>query len=81
VPTRVLGLLADGASSPVFVHCQRGAGRTGAVIACYRIEHDHWESKRALSEASSYGMSWYQRALRNYVSHYQPSLRAEAAAR
>src|SRR3979409_1127494 len=43
---KVLALLD--ADSPVFVHCKRGADRTGAVIACYRMAHDRWDSRRAL---------------------------------
>jgi uncharacterized protein (TIGR01244 family) len=69
---RVLAVLDDTATGPVFVHCHRGADRTGAVIACYRIEHDHWTNDRALAEARSMGMSWYQRALQRYVRSYRP---------
>ena len=71
--SRVIGLLNDTTAEPVFVHCQRGADRTGAVIACYRIGHDHWEAKTALAEARALGMSWYQRALQSYVLHYKLS--------
>lgn len=69
---KVLGLLEDSAIGPVFVHCHRGADRTGAVIACYRIEHDHWQNDKALSEARSFGMSWYQKALQSYVRGFAP---------
>lgn len=68
----VLALLDNSSAAPVFVHCQRGADRTGAVIACYRMQHDGWDSNKALEEACSFGMSWYQRALRNYVAHFAP---------
>ncbi len=68
----VLALLNDSSAGPVFVHCKRGADRTGAVIACYRIGHDLWNNTRALKEARSLGMSWYQRALQKYVAAYQP---------
>jgi len=68
---KVLAMFNDSADGPVFVHCRRGADRTGAVIACYRIGHDHWDNKKALSEARSLGMSWYQRALQNFVLHFQ----------
>jgi tyrosine-protein phosphatase SIW14 len=67
----VLGLLNDVTSGPVFVHCKRGADRTGTVIALYRIIHDGWDSKRALSEAKSYGMSMFQRAMQHYVTEYR----------
>jgi uncharacterized protein (TIGR01244 family) len=65
-----LKIMNDPASGPVFVHCRRGADRTGAVVACYRIGHDHWDSGKALNEASGFGMSWYQIALRRYVDQY-----------
>jgi protein tyrosine/serine phosphatase len=68
----VLSLLENTSAGPVFVHCQRGADRTGAVIACYRIQHDRWSSNKALDEAGGLGMSWYQLALKNYVAHFAP---------
>lgn len=79
---KVLGLLEDTASGPVFVHCRRGADRTGAVIACYRMEHDKWKNDKALAEARSLGMSWFQRAIQSFVASYQPrNLDAAAAAK
>lgn len=68
----VQALFADTASGPVFVHCKRGADRTGMVVAVYRISHDRWENKRALEEARDYGMSFFQRALQHYVRDYRP---------
>src|SRR6476620_2300523 len=52
----VQALFNDTANGPVFVHCKRGADRTGMVVAVYRISHDQWDNKKALSEAKSYGM-------------------------
>jgi tyrosine-protein phosphatase SIW14 len=69
----VLTLLNDVTSGPVFVHCKRGADRTGTVIAVYRISRDGWENKRALSEAKSYGMSVFERAMQHYVADYKPA--------
>ena len=68
--SEALRLLNDAASGPVFVHCRRGADRTGAVIACYRISHDHWDAGRAVDEANTFGMSLFQLAIRRYVAHY-----------
>jgi protein tyrosine/serine phosphatase len=65
-----LRLMNDPASAPVFIHCRRGADRTGAVIACYRISHDHWDTAKAQDEANSLGMSFFQLAIRRYVAHY-----------
>jgi uncharacterized protein (TIGR01244 family) len=67
---RVLALLNS--DEPVFVHCHRGADRTGAVIACYRIAHDGWSSKQALNEAKSFGMRWTQMGLKRYVESFRP---------
>jgi protein tyrosine phosphatase (PTP) superfamily phosphohydrolase (DUF442 family) len=65
----------DTSHGPVFVHCKRGADRTGVVVACYRIEHDNWSRQEALSEARDHGMSWYQFPLQKYVMHYEPRSR------
>lgn len=74
--TKVLALLDS--TEPVFVHCHRGADRTGAVIACYRIAHDGWEPRRALNEAKSLGMRWTQLGLKRYVMAFQPASRRAA---
>jgi tyrosine-protein phosphatase SIW14 len=71
---KVLALFDDATAGPVFVHCRRGADRTGTVIACYRIAHDGWNNRQALVEAKQDGMSWTEVAMHNYVLHYQPSV-------
>lgn len=67
-----LTLLDANSMAPVFVHCRRGADRTGTVIACYRIAHDHWANQKALQEAKSYDMSWVEFAMQRYVLNFQP---------
>lgn len=69
--TTILTLLEDPASGPVFVHCRRGADRTGAVIAAYRIDHYKWDNARALHEAMSDGMSWFQFPRQKYIRSFQ----------
>lgn len=78
--SRALKVMNDASDGPVFVHCRRGADRTGAVVACYRIEHDHWDNQNALREARDLGMSWYQLAIQHYVAGYgRPALSAPVA--
>ncbi len=72
--TRVLGLLEDSSSGAVFVHCRRGADRTGSVIAAYRIDHDHWDNARALKEAMADGMSFFQLPRQHYIRRFQPRI-------
>ena len=70
--SKALELLEDTASGPVFVHCRRGADRTGAVVAAYRIESSHWDNARALREAISEGMSFFQLPRQSYIMKFQP---------
>lgn len=70
--TKILGMLEDATTGPIFVHCQRGADRTGAVIASYRIDHDGWDNARALKEAVSNGMSFFQIPRQNFIRTFQP---------
>jgi tyrosine-protein phosphatase SIW14 len=73
---KVLSIIETG-SNPVFVHCQRGADRTGTIIACYRIQHDKWSSKQALQEAKEHGMSALEIGMRHYVAEFEKSHKAD----
>lgn len=66
----ILALLENPASGPVFLHCKRGSDRTGTLVACYRIAHDGWENRRALREARSLGMRWFEFSMKHYVMNY-----------
>jgi len=41
-------------------------------VACYRIEHDGWDNRRASEEASKYGMSWMERGMRSFIVKFKP---------
>ena len=49
-----LRLVNDPANWPVYVHCDGGRTRTGALTAVYRITHDDWTADRAFGEMLKY---------------------------
>jgi protein tyrosine/serine phosphatase len=67
---RVLDLINAPENQPVFVHCRRGADRTGTIIASYRITHDGWTAAQAKKEAEKYGMTWTQRGMKHYIDEF-----------
>jgi len=69
--TKILGMLEDDSTGAVFVHCMRGADRTGAVLGAYRVDHDHWDNTRALQEAKADGMGFFQLPRANFIRHFQ----------
>jgi hypothetical protein len=50
-----LELLRANPDKKVFVHCQRGAERTGVMVASYRMSHDNWTGEQALNEMELFG--------------------------
>jgi len=67
---RVLAVIDAAENQPVFVHCKRGADRTGTVIAAYRMTHDSWDEKQASDEAEKLGIGWGQRGKRDFIHEY-----------
>jgi len=67
---RVLAIIETPENQPVFVHCKRGADRTGTIIAVYRIVHDGWTSERAKTEANRHGMIFWQVGMKDYIHDY-----------
>lgn len=49
-----LELVRDNRDRKVFVHCERGAERTGVMVACYRMSGDHWTPDQALDEMEKF---------------------------
>ena len=66
---QLLALIAS-SPTPIFIHCEHGADRTGTLIACYRIRHDGWSSERALAEAKLHGFSIFQIGMRRYIQAF-----------
>ena len=69
---KILPVLENSTGGPVFVHCWRGADRTGAVIAAYHIDHDHWDNARALKDAKAHGMGFFQIPRQIFVTNFRP---------
>jgi protein tyrosine/serine phosphatase len=67
---RVFEIVDAQEGRPVFVHCQRGSDRTGAVVAAYRIAREGWAPERALEEAEHYGMFPWQSAKKAFIRDY-----------
>ena len=70
--TQILAMLEHPVAGPVFVHCMRGADRTGVVIAAYHIDHDKWENSRALRDAKAHKMGFFQLPRENYIKTFRP---------
>jgi protein tyrosine/serine phosphatase len=61
----------EGATGPVFVHCKRGADRTGAVIAAYQIDFLKWDNARAYQYAKLHGIGRFQVPRQDYIKAFQ----------
>lgn len=58
---QAVDLLADKKNLPALITCARGAYRTGAIVACYRVRVQSWPIKRAFAEMESYRFDPYRR--------------------
>ncbi len=67
---QILSLINAAENQPVFIHCNRGADRTGTIIAVYRIEHDGWKEEDAREEAERGGMFWWKIQMKFYIRGY-----------
>ena len=56
-----LKIAADTNNYPIFVHCMRGADRTGLVCAMYRVVYCGWTKPEAIREMKEGGFDYDQR--------------------
>lgn len=57
---RFLKIVSDPKNSPVLVHCQHGADRTGTMSALYRIAIQGWTKEEALREMTEGGFNFHE---------------------
>ena len=62
--------LLETAPRPIFLHCHYGRDRTGTVVACWRIAHDHWPNGKALREAKAYHLNWVEFGMKRFIAKY-----------
>lgn len=66
---RFLKIVTDKQKSPVFVHCQYGADRTGLICAIYRVAVCGWPKESAVDEMVYGGFGFHPvwKNLRDYL--------------
>ena len=52
-----LSAVARPENQPAYVHCEAGKGRTGVMVACYRVSAQGWSADDAIKEAEKMGMA------------------------
>ena len=67
---RFLRIVTDRSRTPVFVHCQHGADRTGTLCAIYRIAVQGWTKAEAIREMTEGGFGFHE-GWRNLIEYIQ----------
>lgn len=57
--SRFLKIVTNTNNTPVFVHCQHGADRTGTMCAIYRIAVQGWTKDAAIKEMTDGGYGYH----------------------
>jgi protein tyrosine/serine phosphatase len=63
-------LVDDESNGPVFLHCRRGADRTGTLVAMYRVARQGWTPEAAYKEARATGMRWWHYPVRRQLEDF-----------
>ncbi len=73
-----LRLMHDHPKARIFVHCHRGADRTGVMVAAYRMAFEGWTPQQALVEMERFKFHglWHGN-LKQYVRDFPALLRSD----
>ena len=77
---RFMEVVDNPANGPVFLHCRRGADRTGAFVGLYRMTRQQWSLDRAYREARDVGMRWWYTDVKGELRRWAHRLQETAAA-
>lgn len=67
-----LKIVSNTNNLPVFVHCQRGADRTGMICAMYRVVICGWTKDSAIQEMKDGGFNFYP-GWKNLIDYIEKS--------
>lgn len=67
-----LRIVTDPANQPVFVHCRRGADRTGCYVASYRVVEQGWTAHDAEVELDRFHFSHFWHDIPEFLDHMDP---------
>ncbi len=68
--------MRDPTLRPLYVHCQHGVDRTGAMMAVYRIQEEGWSNAEAYAEMEYFDAHRIWQDLRDFVRKYRAQPRA-----
>jgi protein tyrosine/serine phosphatase len=71
---KFLAVMDDPKNYPVLLHCFAGTHRTGAMVAIYRMEYNHWNNDDALAELRNAGYTNLdnEQDVLTYLANYRP---------
>ncbi len=73
-------IISDPENYPILVHCFAGIHRTGAYVAIYHMERDHWGNDEAIADliANGYTTLGGDLDLLGYLEQYRPTWQQSA---
>jgi tyrosine-protein phosphatase SIW14 len=62
-----LAIATDQTNHPVFVHCRKGADRTGMMVAAYRMVVQDWPREKAIEEMKRMGFHEINEPIEDFI--------------